>query len=192
MDAIRVNENTKANQVSSGTHLVRSDSTLIGFFVGGLKMANAATSLSRFEKLFIKNCCWIWIGDKNPQGYGIVRNKNGRREGAHRISYRFYRGNFPFHLQVCHKCDNSSCVNPDHLFLGTQKDNMIDMYRKGRNVRGDVRGEKNGRHKYTEKQVLKIRHLYQQGMKIVDIHKQFGGSYQSIWCIIRRKFWTHI
>jgi len=153
----------------------------------------AAVCLSRFEKLFIKtDSCWIWVGDKNPYGYGIVRHTNGKRENAHRVSYRFYHGIFPVKLQICHKCDNSSCVNPDHLFLGTQKDNMQDMHKKGRNIRGDIKGIKNGRHIYTEEQVLKIRRLYQQGMRIVDIHKQFEGTYQSVWAIIRKKFWTHI
>lgn len=76
--------------------------------------------------------CWLWIGPLNhPNGYGtlVIRHQKYR---AHRVSYFIHYHNLPTDKLVCHKCDNKVCVNPDHLFLGTYKDNAQDMSRKGR------------------------------------------------------------
>lgn len=86
--------------------------------------------------------CWLWAGAARPNGYGIFF-LNGKTIGAHRAAYVLFRGQFDEALHVCHKCDNPSCVNPDHLFLGTQKDNMLDMVRKGRKVTPPQRGKNN-------------------------------------------------
>lgn len=71
--------------------------------------------------------CWEWIGDKNEKGYGRFNNKK-----AHRLMYEMTYSLFPSNLHVLHKCDNPSCVNPEHLFLGTHSDNMRDKVSKGR------------------------------------------------------------
>ena len=80
--------------------------------------------------------CWIWKGDtQGPGRYGRVTRYLGTkrfREYAHRISYRLHYGSIKKGMLVCHKCDNPPCVNPDHLFLGTHRDNMLDMFGKKR------------------------------------------------------------
>lgn len=75
--------------------------------------------------------CWIWEGQKNPKGYGEYF-VGGRNYKAHRIAYYLHTGDWPADRLVCHSCDNPSCVNPHHLWLGTAQDNSDDMVRKGR------------------------------------------------------------
>lgn len=86
----------------------------------------------RFEdKIFYSpDGCWYWTGERLKIGYGRTYN-DGSHEMAHRASYRLYKGD-PAGKLVCHRCDNTLCVNPDHLFLGTHRDNTQDMLRKGR------------------------------------------------------------
>lgn len=79
----------------------------------------------------IKADCWEWQGAKDNKGYGVVGHRR-RKYKAHRLSYQAFISTPPDSLNVCHKCDNPSCVNPEHLFLGTQKDNAKDMVFKGR------------------------------------------------------------
>ena len=75
--------------------------------------------------------CWLWTGTVDLKQYGRF-SKQGRLCSAHRIAWELYRGSIPTDRNVLHRCDNPSCVNPDHLFLGTLTDNMRDMARKGR------------------------------------------------------------
>lgn len=79
----------------------------------------------------INNHCWEWTRSLDKFGYGVLY-LNSKAYKAHRISYEVHFGVFSNELLICHKCDNPKCVNPEHLFLGTQKDNMIDMAKKGR------------------------------------------------------------
>lgn len=134
-----------------------------------------------------KNNCWEWTGGKNKCGYG-VSCFGGKRILAHRLSYLAFCGEIPINLLVCHRCDNTSCVNPEHLFVGTAKDNMNDRDKKGRQAR--PRGEKQGAHKLTTEQVLEIRNI--EGKTLHEIGKIYGVSYAQIWLIRNRKEWTHI
>lgn len=103
------------------------------------------TIAERFEGKFTRSdSCWLWHGFKlqSPFGYGLlwIRQPDGGRlpRLAHRISWEIYRGKIPAGLFVLHKCDTPLCVNPEHLFLGTQSDNMNDMYYKGRGKKPKV------------------------------------------------------
>lgn len=107
----------------------------------GMKCNNSSKErftniFERLEKKQIKGVgCWGWSGAVDGGGYGALSNRNGSKyspEKAHRLSYEKYFGEIPKGLFVCHKCDNPICSNPEHLFLGTQKDNMVDCSNKGR------------------------------------------------------------
>src|SRR5689334_5076325 len=101
--------------------------------------------------------CWLWTARKNADGYGCISIYNKERL-AHRISYDIAYGNLTADLLVLHTCDNPSCVNPYHLFLGTDLDNVRDKEQKSRG--NHVHGEQHGQCKLTDTQVDEIRHLY--------------------------------
>ena len=105
---------------------------------------------------FIKNTlfthdgsCWLWKGGKTEFGYGRANN-GGKGIFAHRLSWVIYSGKIPEGILVCHKCDNPSCVNPVHLFLGTTTDNVRDCVKKKRHINSKKTHCKNG-HEFSEK-----------------------------------------
>lgn len=95
--------------------------------------------------------CWIWTGTYSGK-YGAAQIE-GARIRAHRWAYSHFKGKDPGNMLVCHSCDNPQCVNPDHLFLGTSADNMADMVRKGRSLKGT----RNPGSKLTELQIAEIK-----------------------------------
>lgn len=115
--------------------------------------------------------CWIWGASCNEFGYGVARfNINGIKfHLAHRFSYYHHLGVFDQKLSVCHLCDNPSCVNPDHLFLGTHEDNMRDMHKKGRS--SDVNGELNPNAKIKIANVAAIRSSPLSAVQLSVIYK---------------------
>src|SRR3990167_10376201 len=113
-------------------------------------------SMIRFwNKVNKTNSCWLWIASKFHDGYGQFRHE-GSMKLAHRISYELHYGPIPDELCVCHICDVPSCVNPEHLFLGTQQENMEDKVKKGRARGGNPR-------KLTEDQIKEIDAFYKCG-----------------------------
>lgn len=143
---------------------------------------NGLSLREKFDKYTVKSDhCWDWTGHKNNGGYGAIKDSSDHSgKKAHRVSYELHVGAIPKGMLVCHKCDNPGCVNPNHLFLGTQSDNMIDMATKGRHTG-----------KLTPEEVAKIRNMAGS-----DTHKNiallFGLSQQTVSGIINRKTWKHI
>lgn len=145
--------------------------------------------------------CWLWVGMLSSVGYGRC-TINGKTIGAHRISYELHNGPIPKGLFVLHKCDIRACVNPAHLFLGTNLDNMRDRDMKGRGASGarhwaHLRPEEfavkcRPGAKLTEEQVTEIRQLGQQGVSQAEIARQYGVSRQAICRIQHNKVWRYI
>ena len=146
--------------------------------------------------------CWPWQGAKLKTGYGVVKHRC-KQYKAHRASFAIHRGQIPGGMLVCHHCDNPSCVNPSHLFLGTPQDNMTDKVQKGRQSRGDehaksiaksekhqsaiVRGEKHGRSKLSDDQRANIIKLLNDGeLNQTQIAQMFSITQSNVSVINRR------
>lgn len=133
--------------------------------------------------------CIEWTGARIPEGYGQKWNPRTKKaELAHRLAWEKANGPIPAGMFVCHKCDNPPCVNPEHLFLGTPKDNMADKCRKGR----QPRGETHPRAKLTERDVREIRRADGHGSSQRELARLYGVSPRSIQFIIQRRTWTHV
>lgn len=132
--------------------------------------------------------CWIW---KNGDWYGYIF-LDYKQYYVHRVSWELHKGKIPEGLFVLHRCDNPGCVNPDHLFLGTQKTNMRDCANKGRINPGkpDNRGERNGQAVLTADDVLKIRCMHRKGINTQEIATIFAVSTKHVRAIVRRKRWA--
>lgn len=138
------------------------------------------------------DACWPWLGARVGYGYGRL-NYHQRPLQAHRVSWRIAHGEWPDDaLFCCHTCDNPPCVNPRHLFLGTTRDNALDMMRKGRGRYETKRGSDNHLAKLTESQVRVIREDYRAGARQVDLAKQYGVTRQTIYGIVHRRTWRHL
>lgn len=134
--------------------------------------------------------CWNWIGVKDKDGYGTLSIRGKGLKRAHRLSWEIHNGPIPDGMSVLHKCDNPSCVNPEHLFLGTQLDNMRDKTAKGRGIY--LKGEDAGRTKLTEKQVRQIRRMIEEGKTQRAIAKEFSITHGAVHLIAKRINWSHV
>jgi len=155
--------------------------------------------MKRFwEKVRESAGCWEWQGALAGSGYGLFRGPGQHMIGAHRMAYILIYGSIPEGINVLHHCDNKRCVRPEHLFLGTQKDNMADMICKGRQAIGDQLnhpiqvGEANHSHKLSEEDVNQIRHLYRRGYRQCDIAKLVGVERANVWAIVHERSWKQI
>lgn len=172
------------------------------------KFTSSCTSEQRFWSLVDKtkmNGCWFWLGAKHSFGHGRFRAGPGKGKMwmAHRFAWFLTNGDIPSGLQVLHKCDNPFCVNPDHLFLGTQADNMADMKFKNRQARGKEhgsalhaenwkRGAKHPQAKFSESQIREIRNLKQEGWTTDALMSRFQVSRSAICRIISRKTYRDV
>lgn len=181
-------------------------------------MPLASPVQTRFWKFVQKtNACWNWTGASLEKGYGRI----GIGKSiilAHRLSYLIHLGEIPVGMLVCHTCDNPRCVNPDHLFLGTHKDNFDDARRKNRIATGDRHGlrlhperaacgNNNGTHtcphrvakgerlpqaKLNARAILNIRRLRARGQTYASIARYYSVSDVTIKRVVERKTWKHI
>lgn len=165
--------------------------------------------------------CHLWTSNRQNQGYGTLTLGRGNVLLAHRVSFLIHHGEIPDGMQVLHRCDVRNCVNPNHLWLGTVKDNAQDKEQKmrgnhalglrnGRNTmpwrtaRGArsgsrlhpervPKGENNGRSKLTASDVLKIREYYAtRAHSFKSLGKEFGVSHTVIGHVVTRKTWKHV
>ena len=140
----------------------------------------------RFFKYVKKtSTCWLWTGGKLRRGYGQF-HASGEIQ-AHRVSYKIHIGKIPEKLIILHKCDNPSCVNPEHLIAGTQKQNIEDSIRKGR----FTRGEKVWKAKLSPKKISEIRNLRMK-FDVEIIAKKFNVSKSTIRHIFNGYTWCHV
>ncbi len=117
--------------------------------------------------------CWIWTGYKDPNGYGRVSVSPSRDRLAHRVAWMLTKGRWPA-KSLLHRCDNPPCIRPDHMFEGTQRDNMRDMDNKGRRRTGKLCGEKCGFAKLTADLVRTIRDEAAKGEPQLYIARRHG------------------
>lgn len=136
--------------------------------------------------------CWQWTGCIGTRGYGQCYDGRGNSPcRSHRMAWRLTHGSLDPSIRVLHKCDNPLCVNPDHLFLGTDHDNMVDKVQKNRH--NPPVGERHGMSKVTEDIAVMIRSLYRD-YKITqpELAEIVGVSQQQISKIVRNQRWRHV
>ncbi|MEK6884344.1 MAG: HNH endonuclease signature motif containing protein [Nanoarchaeota archaeon] len=168
----------------------RTSSILVlGIYIKIDKKKAKQRLLKRIEK--VKSGCWIWKRSKTDVGYGHL-TFDGIYYSAHRFSYIIYKGEIPKGLFVLHKCDNRLCVNPKHLFVGNQSDNMKDCYIKNRHARISVLGQEAWNSKLKDKDVVKIKKLYKMGLIQKKIAEMFNVDRSLISRVINNKRWKHI
>jgi HNH endonuclease len=138
----------------------------------------------KFKRLYIINSftgCWEWANSLNTGGYGRIMIK-GKRIMAHVWSYILHKGEIPEELLVCHHCDNPSCVNPSHLFLGTRLDNNMDMINKKRHHKNTL----------NETKVYEIKNALVKGVSVNDLVEKYQVSSQCLYRIKTGRSWGHV
>lgn len=134
--------------------------------------------------------CWMFTGAWSKDQYGVMRY-NGKTKGAHVVSYEIHIGPVPKGMRVLHSCDNPWCVNPNHLIVGTQQDNIRDMFNKGRDA--PHFGEFHGGAKLTDAAVIEIRQLAASGdYTHQEIADMFNVDRSAIGKVVRRERWRHV
>lgn len=133
--------------------------------------------------------CLLWCGAMHPRGYGLIR-KAGKWSKAYRVSYEIHHGAIPDGMVVMHSCDQPGCINPAHLSIGTQRDNVRDMISKGRDNR--LSGERHPHAKLTVEEVAEIRRRYiprKHGCGAGALAMEFGVSKQTVQAILVGETW---
>ena len=136
--------------------------------------------------------CWTWMLTLNRDGYGsfcVFQGNKQFKHPAHRVAWVIEHGTVPDGLFVCHRCDNPACVRPDHLFVGTNYDNVQDRNRKGRQARG-MQVARWRWHK--PPQVVSLIRKYADGATLAELADEFGIRQRAVWNIVSGKTWKQI
>ena len=143
------------------------------------------TLKNRFiKKIDFGSDCWLWKGCVNRQTYGLIKVKHMGSQLSHRISYLLFVGAIPLGQDVLHKCDTPRCVRPDHLFLGTARDNSRDMILKDRSVG-----------KFTVKQIRALRSRFLKKTtreELTRLSREYGVNRVTMWRIYSKKTWSMV
>lgn len=154
-------------------------------------MKLSKSDIRRFwSKVVRTEGCWIFTGSLTHNGYGRL-SANGHTYRAHRVAYEVSVGAVPDGMCICHKCDNRICVRPDHLFLGTDIDNIQDRNQKGRQCKGS------GHHstKLSEEDVIYIRTVYKPHHPKCGasaLARMYGVTHHAVLCVISGRSWSHV
>lgn len=161
--------------------------------VKGKEAGLGIAQIERFEAFVLpepNSGCWLWMGSVTGTGHGCFGyGGKGRTVMAHRAAYALYRGAIPIGAMILHKCDVACCVNPDHLYPGTHRDNMRDMRERKRARPPRLFGEAQGGAKLTND---KVRHIRASRENAEVLAASLGVSVWSIYDIRARRSWRHI
>ncbi len=141
-----------------------------------------------WSKIIKTSTCWEWVGGKHGSGYGQCWTGYHGERLAHRAMWIKWFGSIPEGMYVLHKCDNKTCVNPEHLYLGTQTQNVKDNVDRGLTNTGS----KHWNSSIQEADVRCIRFSFRQGLSIRCIANRFNLSYKNTWAIVHNLKWRHI
>jgi hypothetical protein len=133
--------------------------------------------------------CWLWTGALT-KGYGQLTHEK-RHLYAHRFSWEIHNGHVPDGAVVCHRCDTPTCVRPDHLFLGTTRDNVMDCLDKGRANRRGLRGAENPAVKAKAIDARAVVFLFNAGWRVRELAPLFSVSKSTISIIVRGQHWSN-
>lgn len=139
----------------------------------------------------LENGCIVWTKSCSKGGYG-QKGVNGIKMYTHRLVTEMFYGAPKPNQYALHSCDNPPCINPEHLRWGTAKQNVADMYARGRNRNGQLKGEEHGRAVLTKEDVVEIRILSSHGFTLKDLAKIYNVSFSTISLIVQRKLWKEV
>ena len=146
-----------------------------------------------WSKVDKSGLCWLWTAFRHPKGYGSYSFRVDARQetwATHRFAWNLLVGAIPEGMHVLHHCDNPPCVNPDHLYVGTNLDNVRDRVRRGRSA--DVQGENDGMAKLKDADVRRIWSLCKQGVSQSRAARAHGIHKATVNDIMHRRTWRHI